>query len=332
MVDACATGSLTRQEKRQEYQSDPVKASSVRNSLRQDLLRISQEFFNGEDDFEETVRDVWDELIHTACILPPDSAETDRLVTLVLEMRELGPLVRKGGDGDDQLAVLPNRQRFWSDLPYLLDELCESWVADASVPALESRASQPDSSHESPTAVRRARLATLTGKLCAVGVLPEDLSGFALCLFRDALEVEAADEARLLPACFEFLSSAHLILAKLCAANHEPAAYEKRGDVSPGPLAVRAGVDGSGFSIRRWLFWRRRFGELYVGGGTLAKLARKCFEVMVDTGLALGIDIPGEKRYLEKVFQALDREVEELDAEVCVSADGIRIDPGWAED
>ncbi|PFH61512.1 hypothetical protein XA68_17169 [Ophiocordyceps unilateralis] len=330
--DSSAVGELTREEKRKEYERDPVKASSVRKNLRQDLLRISQQFFDGEDDFEEGVRDVWDELIHTACILPPDSAEIDRLATLVLEIRELGPLVRKGGDGNEQLGVMPNRQRFWSDLPYLFDELCESWAADASVSALEERASLPDSGYESPIAARRARLAALTAKLCAVGVLPDALSSFALWLFKDALETEGADEARLLPACFEFLSNAHLMLAKLCAANHEPPATEKR-EVRPGPLAVRAGVDKPAFSIQRWLFWRRRFGELYVADEPgVAKLSRQCFEVMVDTGLALGIDIAGEKKYLERVFEALDKEVEALDAEVCVSADSIRIDPAWAED
>ncbi|RCI12109.1 hypothetical protein L249_0947 [Ophiocordyceps polyrhachis-furcata BCC 54312] len=329
--DSCAVRNLTREEKRQDFERDPVKASSVRKNLRQDLLRISQQFFDGEQDFEEGVRDVWDELIHTACILPPDSPEIDRLVTLILEIRELGPLIRTGDDGGEQPAVMPNGQQLWSDLPYLFDEVCQSWAADASVLALEKRASLPDSGRDSPSAIRRARLAALTAKLCAVGVLPEALSGCALWLFRDALETDEADEARLLPACFEFLSNAHLTLAKMCASNHQPPAHEKQ-DGHLGSLAVRAGVEQPGFNIQRWLFWRRRFGELYLGDvAGVASTARKCFEIMVDTGLALGIDIPGERKYMERVFEALDKEVAALDYAVCVAADNIRIDPAWAE-
>ncbi|RDA93303.1 hypothetical protein CP533_2055 [Ophiocordyceps camponoti-saundersi (nom. inval.)] len=329
--DSCAVRNLTRQEKREDFERDPVKASSVRKNLRQDLLRISQEFFDGEDHFEESVRDVWDELIHTACILPPDSPEIDRLVTLILEIRELGPLVRIANDGRQQPAVMPDGQQLWSDLPYLFDELCQSWTADTTIFALEEQASLPDSGRDSPNALRWARLAALTAKLCAVGVLPEALSGFALWLFRDTLETEDPDEARLLPACFEFLSHAHLRLAKMCAANHQPPAHEKR-DGQLGSLAVRAGIEQSGFNIQRWLFWRRRFGELYLGGGAgVAGLARKCFELMVDTGLALGIDIPGERKYLEKVLKALDKEVASLNYAVCMAAGSIRIDPAWAE-
>lgn len=81
------------------------------------------------------------------------------------------------------------------------------------------------------------------------------------------------------------------------------------------------------------MFWRRRFGELYIEGAQgVAEPARKCFEIMVGSGTALGLEIPGEKKYLEKLFEALDAELMARNMKDCVGPDDIRVDPAWAEE
>ncbi|KAM4063686.1 hypothetical protein HRG_006812 [Hirsutella rhossiliensis] len=341
MAAACADGScavqpLSRQDKRNEFDRDPANAPEIHKGLRDDLLRIGQHFFDHASpvaDMEESLHDAWDELIHAARIIPAESPEHDRLVNLVLEMREFGLLARAEGD-----AVVSNGQRLWTDVPYLAEEIQDSWTQ-------ESRGFAVD---------ERQNLAALTAKLCAVGVCSADMARCALWLFREALETHlpltgespggdatkvstSLSLAHLLPACLAWLNHGNFKLAKLCASGQNLSTSAthsgQRVSTSPGPLAARAGVPQLEFSVERWLFWRRRLGELYLGGiEQVAEPARKCFEVMVSTGSAMGLEIPGEKKYLERLFEALDKEVVARDMKECVGPEDIRIDPAWADD
>jgi hypothetical protein len=51
---------------------------------------------------------------------------------------------------------------------------------------------------------------------------------------------------------------------------------------------------------------------------------------MAHTGLAVGIEIPGEKKYLEKVFEALDKKLLVRNKLGSVGPEDIEIDPNWA--
>ncbi|KAG8422987.1 hypothetical protein J3459_009906 [Metarhizium acridum] len=93
----CSIPLTTRAEKRSEYQRDPQKARQIWHSLRDDVFRIGMNYFSLTYDLisiEGFLHHAWDEFIHVAMTQPADSAELDRLVTLILEVRELGTVTR----------------------------------------------------------------------------------------------------------------------------------------------------------------------------------------------------------------------------------------------
>jgi len=349
---------LSREEKRKEYDIDPTRPREMWRGLRDEVIGLSDQYFNHHlcvGQVDERLHDLWDELIHIAKVTPADSAEHDRLVTLVLEARELGSFARKiveNGEDRQEEAVLPDGQRLWSDLPFLVQALQDFWTKESM--ALVS--------------TERESLSVLTAKLCAVGVCPAELSRCALWLFKETLETErplvhlqgamsggdSKDSsshpsiADLLPACLAWLRYNNFKLAKLSVANdnHDPASgiSTDRVFTTPGDLASDANVTQDGFSVARWLFWRRRFNELHRAAnatdntGTVdlnqqvAKLTRACFEEAVLTGLHVGLDIPGEKKYLENLFEALDHELIARGLTQCVGPEDIEIDMNWAEE
>lgn len=196
--------------------------------------------------------------------------------------------------------------------------------------------------------MERANLAAFTARLCAVGVCPEELSRCALWLFKEILEVERplhfrfTSERSMRPfvadallACLAWLEYNKFKLVKLSATDYKPTTRDDECEsalsTKPGPLAVSAGISQDGFSIKRWLFWRRRFKELYsTGDSGIMKLARACFEEAVQAGRLIGIDIPGEKQYLARVFEALDRELAARNFVGSVEPSDIEIDMNWA--
>lgn len=278
-------------------------------------------------------------LIQTAKITPAISSEHDRLVTLVLLAREFEIFHRKKKDGtsnkekqEEEEAILPNGQRFWTDLPYLVEEIQDAWTNES----------------KGFTATERHNFAVFTAKLCAVGVCDNELSSCALWSIREALETERSitkaegaplSIADILPACLSWFQHNNFKLLKLAVQNyndHHTSAMA--GDdvqpsiMAPGHLAVKANVTQSGFSVARWLFWRQWFQRIEsLRERPVAKLGKEGFEEMVRTGIALGYDIPGEKKYWEKVFEALDQEFVARGRKGCVGPDDVEIDMDWAD-
>jgi hypothetical protein len=256
-------------------------------------------------------------------------------------VRELGPFARKRksatpeGEGDNEVAIMPNGQRLWTDLPYLAQAFQDFWMNESTGLSITERES----------------LAVLTAKLCATGVCSVDLSQCALWLFKEALETDRShastigdDDSKdarpsvsdLLPACIVWMDYSNYKLARLSVDNCNPDSGSARDDqvsTSPGPLAVEANITQPGFSVARWLFWRRRLGDMYLSGDPhVAKSARKCFELMMHTGLAIGIKIPGEEKYLERLFEALDKELVARKIQGCVGPEDIEVNPAWANE
>ncbi|KAG6032894.1 hypothetical protein E4U19_007028 [Claviceps sp. Clav32 group G5] len=330
---SCVVRFTTRSEKRNDYEKDPLKAGEIWQGLRDDVFRIGQNYFTSIytlSSIEGFLHDAWDEFIHAALLQPADSAELDRLVTLILEVRELGGLSKQGGQ---EAAVMSNGQRLWTDMPFLAEDLYAFWSKES----------------DALTAVQRASLAAFTGKLCAVGVCAPALARCALWLFKRAFETEISAEtmAELLPACREWFFYSNTTLVKLCRDNHGSGA-SGHGDgalETPGPLVTDAETkQRRGFSIARWLFWRRRAGQIYAArlgqasgeaaevSAEVSKLGRACFEQMVSAGLVAGVTVPGEKVFLERLFKALDDELASGRATGCVGAEDIEIDVRWAEE
>src|ERR1700759_2687773 len=116
----------------------------------------------------------------------------------------------------------------------------------------------------------------------------------------------------LLPSLVQWMKHSNHKLAALCVGNFNSLGLAGRDPsaTSLGPLAKKAHIAQEGFSVERWLFWRQRLGDLYLTGSqVVAKSARQCFELMALTGLDIGLNIPGEKKYLERLFEALDEEL-----------------------
>lgn len=343
---SCTIPPQTRAEKRAQYEHSLDNAYDTYKGLRDDLLRIGHMFFDhsiGITGIEECLHDAWDELIYAATVVPIGHAECDRLVGLVVEVSKFGAFTRNNLAGEGkETAIMGNGQRLWTDLPYLVEDAQMFWQNEA----MELGD------------VERERLACFMAKLSAVRAC--DVSGCALWLFRrvleddvpstcsaslsqtalkDAEEDERVQLVKYLPACAAWFTHGNYTLARLCADNHCSERGVNSRQAGNDPAIKTTGVDTSEtFSISRWLLWRKRLGDLYMAkrgkGGhadAIAKHARGAFEMMIGTGLAVGIDIPGEKIYLERVFMALDEELARREYKGCVEPKDIEIEPGWAE-
>ncbi|KNG88752.1 hypothetical protein ANOM_002808 [Aspergillus nomiae NRRL 13137] len=339
----CSVRVLTREQKRQEFEYDLSNPRETWQDFRWRMLNLSEGYLQGDWDMpmvEEFLHDLWDELIHVAKRHPADSAEHDRLVTLILEARECGPITRKKtnapADEEPEPVILPNGQRLWSDLPHLVQEFQDAWMKESM----------------GYTAAQREGLAALTARLCALGVFPSELGRCALWLFKETFETErplsraegevdatngAVPVVELLPACLAWLKYNSFNLAKFTATNHDYPAPSMGDDVpastTPGDLAPKSEFPCSGFSIPRWVFWRRRYKHFYhCGNEQVAKLARACFEEAVFKGTRMGIELPGEKVFLVRIFEALDMELAARGMQGSVNPEEIEIDMDWAED
>lgn len=271
-------------------------------------------------DFKWDLHDLWYTLIQAAQIMPADDAAQDRLVHQVLYARSLGTL-RRTTTGTEEQAITADGGRIWTNLPYLVCDLQTVWEQSTAL---------------SPT--HRHNLAAFTARLAALGVGGADLSDAALWLLRTALETprpltkagggDSISLAELLPACvawFQYCNHRLLTLSVSQHGSHAPAA-------TPGELAQIAQVSHWGFSVARWLFWRRRFKELSrcTDDDVVARQGKRGFGLMVKTGRDLGYQIPGEANYVAKVQQALLDELKRSGKQY-VTSDEIVIDLDWAD-
>jgi hypothetical protein len=99
-----------------------------------------------------------------------------------------------------------------------------------------------------------------------------------------------------------------------------------------GELVKNVQMPANGFSIPRWIFWRQRLKDLHKGGDAqMAKMTRACFEAMILTGVHIGVAVPGERRYLGRLFRALDEELASREVKTSIGPEDIAIDMEWAE-
>ena len=260
LTKACAN--LTREEKRKEYNYDFSKAQDTHQELVHDLIGYGSPFFDykiNTTEIESYLHDSWDKFIYAAKILPPASSEHDRLVTLILTVREFGVFTRKNQNGAE-VAELPNGQRLWADLPYLAQDFQAFWIDESMRLA----------------SVERESLATFTAKICASGICSADFAHCALWLLRTTLETDRPDSnpsseqskgaeasadaqvciSDLLPSLVQWMKHSNYKLAALCVGNliSPGLAVRDPSATSLGPLAKRAHITQEGFSVERWLF------------------------------------------------------------------------------
>jgi hypothetical protein len=78
----------------------------------------------------------------------------------------------------------------------------------------------------------------------------------------------------------------------------------------PGSLARAAGVEDTGFSVARWLFWRKTAKDFALSEDkNLAAQGKRVFDNMMMVGQITQSKLPGESRYWDKVGEAMHHEL-----------------------
>ena len=310
-------------------EADPTTQHELCSSIRGYILNINHRyttFTNPIMLFEWDMHDLWYQVTCAAKVIDADDAMQDRLVGMVMWAREFGTLRRitTGVEGGEEAVTGDGGgKRIWSDLPFLVGDLTETW---------EGKGMGMSAKH-------RRDFAAFTARCVALGVGGVEMAGCALWVLKEALEVPrriggVADVGELelsvgefLGACVAWFECASHRLLTLSVENQE---FEGTAG-EPGELAGKAGVEMAGFSMGRWLFWRQRFKDIArCGDEELEKEGRKGFGYIVNCGIEMGYEIPGEAKYRARVEKALTEELRRS-GKNCVSDQDIVIDLDWTE-
>ncbi|KAF2807349.1 uncharacterized protein BDZ99DRAFT_465256 [Mytilinidion resinicola] len=182
------------------------------------------------------------------------------------------------------------------------------------------------------TASKQCNLAEFSAKVLTVGIYRDEIAVTALWYLREALETD--DEAKafaLLPAAVVWIENCRHTLLAFSATDQSYGTHSKPHLLAPGALARRAGVEEQGFSMNRWLFWRRRLQDLsHNADSAIAKEAKKGFMAMIFCGRDLDYEVPGEMKFTEKLQAAMGEELVRSGKE-SVDGEDIDINVDWVD-
>jgi hypothetical protein len=286
----------------------------------------------------EIFRQTWGEMIHLGKMIPASSAEHDRFVTMVGTIRQWDVLLQYGQsslpssagnavggpeEGEAAAAAARGPRPPWAEFPFLAQDFHDHWVQESA----------------GYTAEQRESLAVMTAKLCGTGIQPAQLGVCALWLFKETFEKEqdASFIAALLLACRAWMRYAKHALVKMAAANVDILSSDAfrfdQTSVSPGDLALAAGIKRGGFHIDRWLFWRRRLAEMAKSKDEpTVELARDCFYEMIYAGANVGIEVAGEEKFLHNFHDGMDRALAAKGQRYgSLELSEVRWEPSWAD-
>lgn len=198
---------------------------------------------------------LWHMFVETAKVFENDSAFQEKLISLLLWTKEFDSLYRSLHPTEITAAS-------WESYRFA-DSLQASW----------------EQLLTTGTAAHQCNLAAFSAKALAVGICRDSIGLTALWYLREALETD--DEAKvigLLPTTVVWLEQCGDHLLTFSALNQSDEEQSKAHLLALGALAQRADIDQHGFSIKRWLFWRRRLQELSHNAHTaVAEKAKKGF-------------------------------------------------------
>ena len=182
------------------------------------------------------------------------------------------------------------------------------------------------------TASQQCNLAAFSAKTLSAGISRESIGLTALWYLREALETD--DDAKvisLLPATVIWFEQSHDHLLTFSATKQSFEEQSKAHLITLGPLAQKAGVDQQGFSIKRWLFWRRRLQQLsHDADAAVAKKAKEGFMSMISSGRILDFEVPGEAKFKEKL-EAVMGDALVRSGKESVDGDDVDIDVDWVD-
>ncbi|KAF5692784.1 hypothetical protein FDENT_2659 [Fusarium denticulatum] len=173
-------------------------------------------------------------------------------------------------------------------------------------------------------------LATFSAKVLVAGICEEQVSSVGLWYMREALEMSNDNIAKVLPGAVVWMELCPHALLKHCVlkADEQPSEHSS---LNLGPLAKDQPIDQAGFSMARWLFWRRRFQKLSHHPDTsLAQLAKKGFMAMIHCGRDVDYSVPGEDVFAERLQATMWAELVRSGKE-SLDGDDVDIDPDWVD-
>ena len=175
------------------------------------------------------------------------------------------------------------------------------------------------------TISQQRNLAAFSSKVLAIDIGSDSPAQVTLWYLREALETE--DEAKtitLLPTTIVWFENANISLLNFSVTNKFSHKQDNSHLLGLGALGHKSGIETHGFSINRWLFWRKRLQELsHYNDPKVAKEAKKGFMVMISSGREVEYDILGEAKFHESLQKALWEELVKSGKE---SLDGGEID------
>lgn len=307
-----------RQEVREAFDAQVTEVSSEEDKL--DLLTTIQSFsihfirdasrrpLSESEAVQQGIYVLWHMFLETAKVLEKDDALQEKLISLLLQTKEFDSMCRS-------LHPTKTAAMAW-DSYHFADSLHMSW----------------EQLQTTCTASQQCNLAAFSAKALAVGICRESIGMTAIWHLREAFETE--DEAKAitqLPSAVVWIEHCRHKLLTFSAMNQSYEDQSKAHLLSPGALARKAGIDQHGFSLKRWLFWRRRLQELSRNADSaVAKEAKKCFMNMINCGHDLDYDVPGEAKFTERL-QAAMGEALDKSGKQSLSGDDIDINVDWVD-
>ncbi|RTE84967.1 hypothetical protein BHE90_000428 [Fusarium euwallaceae] len=251
---------------------------------------------------------LWRMLIETAKVLEKDDPFHDKLILLLLWTKEFDKLHK-------DLHSYDSAKTTWESYGFA-DSLQDSWEHTVST--------GPPS--------QLCNLATFSSKALSVGICQDYLAVTTLWYMREALETsDEAVTARLLPVAVIWVDQCRHRLLTLSILDHSYEAHPKDSVFASGALAQTQGVNQPGFSLDRWLLWRRRFQQLsHSEDSSVAKEAKRGFMAMINCGRDLDYEIPGEARFAERLQKAMWEALVESGKE-SLDGDEIDINVNWVD-
>ncbi|KAF5654474.1 hypothetical protein F25303_1398 [Fusarium sp. NRRL 25303] len=249
---------------------------------------------------------LWYMFLKASTAIDSDSLFQDRLVLLLLWTRQFD-LVCKG------LYTEQNMAGNWESYGFAqsLQTFWEALMREGSEAELQS-------------------LATFSAKALAAGICEEQISSTGLWYMREVLEANDDNIAKFVPGAVVWVELCPHALLQGCVLIGDELQSEK-SSLNLGTLPQDQRVDDAGFSMARWLIWRRRFQKLSHHPDTsLAQLAKKGFMAMIHCGRDIDYTVPGEDVFAEKLQATMWAELVKSGKE-SLDGDDVDIDPDWVD-
>ncbi|RKK96685.1 hypothetical protein BFJ63_vAg4675 [Fusarium oxysporum f. sp. narcissi] len=249
---------------------------------------------------------LWYMFFKASTAMDSDSLLQDRLVLLLLWTRQFD-LVYK------ELYTGQKISRNWESYGFAqsLQTFWEALVKEGSEAELRS-------------------LATFSAKVLASGICEDQISSTGLWYMRETLETSNDNIAKFLPGAIVWMELCPHALLRDCVLKADEQQSEQ-SSLNLGLLGQDQCEDETGFSMTRWLFWRRRFQKLSHHPDTsLAQLAKKGFMAMIHCGRDVDYSVLGEDVFAERLQATMWAELVKSGKE-SLDGDDIDIDPDWVD-